>query len=81
MAYSNFKLIKCSCGRELKIIKPWMVIGVVKGHAHCKFCNLEWHLTLSGSIYSHPWKIGGVVWKKVDPKIKEEIFKKKFSRI
>jgi hypothetical protein len=81
MAYNKFKEIKCSCGRKYVILKPWAVVGISKGHVHCPQCNLEWHLTMAGKIYAHPWKIGGVVWKKVDPGIKKEYLVKKLSRI
>ena len=29
----------------------------LKSHAHCRKCQLEWHLTWDGKLYSHPKKL------------------------
>lgn len=51
--FYKFKFVYCKCGEKISLSSPNKDRSGVR-HGHCKPCNLEWHLTLLGKIYSHP---------------------------
>lgn len=49
----------CDCGARLRFVNPnFMKKGEQgnKAHAHCIWCQLEWHFTADGRLYAHPFK-------------------------